>query len=329
MSEQTLTTDCQFCSVVSKTNREDPIGTVGTYDYWIVTELAQPWSEEIWQQDPTIRTVLAMLKNAIVNQGMKLRPIAIAPDKEYTHPGQTRVLFYSRPAQQFARYDKTEYLISDAQLVALVQALLGQSEELAQFVAYQHNSDHVRELLVCTHGNVDAACSRFGYPIYKTLRQNYAGANLRVWRCSHFGGHRFAPTLIDLPQGQGWGHLEPDMLDQLVYRQGPVADLRRFYRGWTGLSKFVQIVERELWMEMGWDWLSYPRTGQVMQQDDADPPRWAEVRLEFQSSNGKTGACDARVALTSEITTAFKSDQHLALETVPQYQVKHLELKSH
>ncbi|MEL6765324.1 MAG: sucrase ferredoxin, partial [Cyanobacteria bacterium J06607_6] len=46
MSEQTLTTDCQFCSVVSKINREDPIGTVGTYDYWIVTELAQPWSEE-------------------------------------------------------------------------------------------------------------------------------------------------------------------------------------------------------------------------------------------------------------------------------------------
>jgi len=39
--------------------------------------------------------------------------------------------------------------------------------------------------LVCTHGNVDVACSRFGYPIYEKLRKEYSDENLRVWRCSH------------------------------------------------------------------------------------------------------------------------------------------------
>ena len=57
--------------------------------------------------------------------------------------------------------------------------------------------------MVCTHGNIDAACARFGYPIYQQLRQNYATQSLRVWRCSHFGGHQFAPTLIDFPSGRG------------------------------------------------------------------------------------------------------------------------------
>ncbi|HHP7246312.1 MAG TPA: sucrase ferredoxin, partial [Elainellaceae cyanobacterium] len=235
MSEQTLSADCQFCSVVSQANGEDPIGSAGTHDYWIITELAQPWSEEIWQQNPTIRTILSMLKDAIANRGMKLRPVAIAADRDYSQPGYTRVLFYSRPAQQFARYDKTEYLIPDDQLVALIRALLDQSEELARFTSYQQDSHHIRELLVCTHGNVDVACSRFGYPIYQKLRQEYAGKTLRAWRCSHFGGHRFAPTLIDLPHGHYWGHVEPEILDALIDRRGSVADLRRFYRGWAGL----------------------------------------------------------------------------------------------
>ena len=38
------------------------------------------------------------------------------------------------------------------------------------------------------------------------------GSNLRVWQSAHFGGHRFAPTLIDLPIGHLWGHLDEEKL---------------------------------------------------------------------------------------------------------------------
>ncbi|MES1025305.1 hypothetical protein ABN584_20625 [Gloeocapsa sp. BRSZ] len=34
--------------------------------------------------------------------------------------------------------------------------------------------------------------------IYEKLRKEFATLeNLRVWHCSHFGGHQFAPTLDD------------------------------------------------------------------------------------------------------------------------------------
>ncbi len=42
------------------------------------------------------------------------------------------------------------------------------------------------------------------------------------------------------------------MLDLLVHRNGPVADLHPFYRGWCGLKQFEQIAEREIWMQEGW-----------------------------------------------------------------------------
>ncbi len=114
-------------------------------------------------------------------------------------------------------------------------ALLNQPEQLSKFQMFRQDNKSIRDLLVCTHGNHDVSCGRFGYPLYRTLKQDYADTKISVWQCSHFGGHQFAPTLLDMPEGRYWGHLEPEILDLLIYRQGSVADLRSFYRGWGGL----------------------------------------------------------------------------------------------
>ena len=42
MLTQDALVDCRFCSLVSKANGEDPIGTAGTADHWLVVEFAQP-----------------------------------------------------------------------------------------------------------------------------------------------------------------------------------------------------------------------------------------------------------------------------------------------
>ena len=53
-----------------------------------------------------------------------------------------------------------------------------------------------RDILVCTHGARDACCGKFGYGFYVEMRGLAAvrGDGVRVWRTSHLGGHRFAPT---------------------------------------------------------------------------------------------------------------------------------------
>jgi hypothetical protein len=350
-------TDCRFCSLVSKANGEDPIGSAPIADHWLVVELPQPWSARVFQEDPQIQSVLALLKTLAL-QGIRLRPIAIAPDREYSQPGYRRILYYHRPAQSFAQFKPQEYCLPEIEfgrlVMALLKRLLRQPHDLESFDRYRQVNNQTRDLLICTHGNVDAACARFGFPIYDKLRKIYAPlyqGQLRVWRCTHFGGHQYAPTLVDLPSGRYWGHLELSILDTLVFQQGDPADLYRFYRGWAGLNKFEQIAEREIWMQEGWDWLTYAKRGKLVKlgeprlktwlrwmarrlpysrlriwlertQQDAS---WAIVQIDYQSLDGEAiGSYQARVSISSQILTAIRSAERMDLVPVNQYQVTEL-----
>lgn len=332
MTSANLITDCRFCSIVSKSNGEDPIGTAYPCDTWLIMEVPLPWTEERFLEDCVLHQIHDLL-HEFDDQEVKLNPMAIAPDPEYSIPGFVRVFHYQRPVNGFAQFDKQEFLVPETQLFELANTLLKQPNQLYRFEAFRQPTNYRREIMVCTHGNVDVACARFGYPIYQTLRQEYAAKSngqLRVWRCSHFGGHQFAPTLVDLPTGHFWGHLEPNVLDILVQREQPVTALRQFYRGWSGLTKFEQIVEREIWMQKGWEWLNYSKYGQVLAQDssnkewDAD---WAEIRLNFTSPDGEVqGAYEARVEVCDHVMTAINSGNEQPLQEVKQYRVSRLTL---
>lgn len=350
-------TDCRFCSEISKANGEDPIGTAGTFDHWLILELKQPWSPTMWIEDP-MKSVTALIKKLIFKHGITIRPLAIAPDPEYSHTGQARLIYYHRPARLFTEYEKQEFIVPESELSGLASALLKHlmkvPNNLGNFQKYRQQTSHVREILVCTHANVDVACGRFGYPIYKKLRSEYAAnseGNLRVWRCSHFGGHQFAPTLIDLPEGRYWGHLEPDVLHLLVHKTGLVSDLRRFYRGWAGLGKLEQIVEREIWIQQGWDWLNNPKAGRILELDDVGIKkylykglqllpikqvqllldRWAKntssakILIEYTTADGTiTGAYQAKVEVKGKIMSALRSEKEIQLKSVNQYYVSNL-----
>ncbi|WP_414575205.1 sucrase ferredoxin [Anabaena sp. CCY 9402-a] len=346
--------DCRYCSVVSKANREDPIGTAGTVDEWLLVEVPQPWKTHLWEAKPQFQPLLQVVEK-LASQPIryfKTRLLAIAPDKTHTHPELVRVFHYKRPAKIFAQYTKQEYLLPLAQVAPLVEALLFQPRQLIRFQQYQQPTEHIREILICTHANYDRACGRFGYPLYKQLRKQYATENLRVWQTNHFGGHQFAPTLIDFPNGQVWGHLEIDILDCLIYRQGDVDQLRPFYRGWTGLSKFEQIAEREIWMQVGWDWLNYEKTGRILVQEEGgmkkkllksifkrlpcpkfkllverwnEQATWVKLEISYTSKDGnKWGTYSAIVKQTGIVTTKLKSGDDAPLASVNQYSIEEL-----
>ncbi|WP_414550675.1 sucrase ferredoxin [Anabaena sp. CCY 0017] len=327
ISTQKTHNNCRFCSEISQANGEDPIGSANNAEQYLIIEAAQPWPDNIWINPNSIpQSVLDPLQ-FIWGNGGSIRPLAIATDPEYSKPGYTRVFYYRRPAKFFAQFEKHEFIVPDALVGSLALALLKNPEELPNFEQYCQKTNHIREILVCNHGNVDAACSRFGYPIYQKLRSEYAAANnnnLRFWRCSHFGGHEFAPTLVDLPQGQYWGHLKPEILDLLVRRNGSVKELYPYYRGWGGLSFFEQIAEREIWMQEGWNWLEYHKAGQVLASDEINQ-EWADVRIDFSTADGNiSSAYQARVEVNGSVMTAWKSGANPTLEEVKQYRVRNL-----
>lgn len=253
----------QSCSLVARTAAEDPIGTARPFDRFLMLELPLPWppgmGTPVWETDRVpfpLRTALRSATRRTEERGLTMKTFAAAPDPEYSTPGLLRIICFDRAPGPAAPLTRTEHHIPTDQAPALIDALFTDDPAaLTPFAAYRDPAPH-RDLVVCTHASVDACCGTFGYPFFKQLRQTHGSTGtVRVWRISSFGGHRFAPTLVDFPEGRVWGNLTPDRMAQLVNRTGDPVDLMDLYRGWACLPHpGEQVLERELFRTYGWDW---------------------------------------------------------------------------
>jgi hypothetical protein len=70
-----------------------------------------------------------------------------------------------------------------------------------------------RQYFVCTNGQRDLCCARFGLPTYAALRERVGG---RAWQTTHVGGHRFAPNVLTLPQAAMYGRVQPGDVDAFL-----------------------------------------------------------------------------------------------------------------
>jgi len=253
-----------MCSQVTRALGEDPAGSTPVWERCLVMELAGPWEPDVAGS----RHFPALVREALAHaeaHGPPARLQCILPDPAYSEPGKTRLMLFTRPAGMFATHDCAEYLVPDADAPALAAALLDPlftpASPPVSFEQHRVSGKRQRDLLVCTHGSRDACCASLGFPLYKALREPAGGEGMRVWRTSHTGGHRFAPTLIDLPDGRYWAHLDGAAVDAVVRRQGDAVAMRRHYRGWAGVSGApAQVAEREAFLREGWRWLDYPKS---------------------------------------------------------------------
>ena len=315
----------RLCSVVSKAAGEDPAGCGAPFVGYLGIEVAPPWKHDV-TESPRFPELLRGAVERAQDAGVIGKFTALFPDPVYSREGYARALYLHKPPSPFVTYEKREYAVPEGEIVPLVEALAEGLDGLSSFERYEEDTSRVRDILVCTHGSHDACCGKFGYPVYETLRYGYAGASkrqLRVWRTSHIGGHRFAPTLIDFPEGRYWGHLEPEALEKLVLRKGPVSEIGRFYRGWAGLSgKFEQIAEREIFVREGWEWTRYLKNGKTLEADENEGR--AEVRIEYVTPGGNAGAYEATVEANGTVMTLCNSGPD-PLQEVKQYRISRLE----
>jgi hypothetical protein len=329
MDAQTKT----YCNCLAQQRGLDPVGYAGTFTDAIIVEVPLPWKREIMREpgalpQPILDLLALWLERYEAGEGYPHRPLVIAPDPDYSVPGFRRVLHFTRPDGLFAQFDRAEYLVPEAEVGPLVWALYQDQVSLPRFDAYRvAKADTLRDILVCTHGTVDAACARFGYPLYKHMRDTYAGDHLRVWRVSHFGGHVFAPTLMDMPSGHYWAYVENEQAARLIHREDDVSTMRGHYRGWAGLdNSFLHAAERDLWQRHGWEWFDFPKRGETLAQDD-DPehPQWAEVRIRYAPSQAAgEQICSVRVEESHRIVT-HPSTSHDDTYDYPQYRVARME----
>jgi hypothetical protein len=300
----------RMCSLVTRDGGEDPTGSVTAFNQLLVLELPLPWPRDVRAALPA--GVGAALDRADT-AGASYRLQAVVPDQRYTPDGLTRLIHVVRPAGSagMSVYDKTDFLIPRERLGDLVTALIGQPEALAGFNDCREPSTHIRDVLVCTHGTRDRCCGTFGYPVYNRLRRAFESdptALSRIWRTSHLGGHRFAPTLVDLPDGRAWAHLDEAAVSRLERRDGLLPDLRRHYRGWAALgSEPEMIAERAVLAREGWAWTTRASRGEITSPTDPVTGRTG-VRLWFTGPGGVGPSYyDAVVEPTGVVTRGLSS----------------------
>ena len=292
-----------LCSAFSAANNEEPGGSAPSWKRCVVIELEEPWESDVARSSHFPPAVSDILSNA-ERRGAPTRLQCMTPDPEHSVEGHSRVMYFSRPDGPFATFRKEEFVVPVDDVGDLVGGLLEQREGLHRFERYRQDTSQFRDILVCTHGTHDVCCATLGYPVYRLLRNEYArrmADSIRVWRVSHIGGHRFAPNLVDMPEGRNWVRMGHDDLRSLISRDSPVSELRKFYRGWVGLdSPYEQLVEREIFMREGWGWAGRMVTSRLVGTGN-DQER-AEVRIEFADSNGGgSGAYEATVERTGSV----------------------------
>ena len=286
----------QRCSGFARAEDLDPAGTAGSYRGYVALDVPLPWPQEITDH-PEIAPVATALTQA------DLRVQGVVPDPGRS-PAQRRMLTFLRPDGPFAGYLTVEWAVAATDVTAALAAVAGPAgpngsdvdagvpagATAGPAVRVAEGEAAGRHVLVCTHGRRDACCGSLGTRLATALPG--LGAGVHVWRTSHTGGHRFAPTAVLLPEGTAWAYLDLDTLVGISDRTLDLGEAARRYRGCTGLAgPEVQAADREALRTVGWRWLDHRRTGTVLGRDGGA----TRVRLDGVAPDGTPTSFEATV----------------------------------
>ncbi|MBW4668664.1 MAG: sucrase ferredoxin [Cyanomargarita calcarea GSE-NOS-MK-12-04C] len=256
--------DNLFCSDNSRKVREDMIGSASNHQIYILVECPPPWASDAFNSR-WVPNSLSLLVEELKRLKLPIKFLLIA--NNYSHKiDHTTLLIYQKKEGLSNGYSKQEFRLANIEQVA---------PTVRKWLLYRHSSCEIdtaatRDILVCTHGSHDQCCARYGNPFYyhasETISDFKKQQNVRIWKSSHFGGHRFAPTIVDLPEGRYYGGVDQESFQSILTRTGDIEFLNQVYRGWGIIPTSIQVLERELILRHGWDWFNYKVAGEIIQE---------------------------------------------------------------
>jgi hypothetical protein len=231
------------CTRVARALGYRPAGTAGSSAAFVLVEAPLPWPSDVGSHP-----FLAPLASVVGGAGGRLQ--AVVPPAG-ADPGTTTVVVLRRAPVGFDRAERT---VPNDDVAPALAALLADRPAPGERTPLA-SQGQVRDLLVCTHGSRDVCCGADGMRLYGELvARDLPG--VRLWRTSHTGGHRFAPTALTFPDGRAWAWLDPDLVQGIVERSVPADVAAAHDRGSTALADpFAQAAESAVFRVEGWGWL--------------------------------------------------------------------------
>ncbi len=184
-----------YCS--EESGHEPMPGTADRVDAWLLLEYHPAWKARAIDDGDLSADTRRWLEYSIgqaAADGLKVRPQLIRqPEIDRNH-----ITLFVGLRDRLLCFQGDDYRFLQALDLSAVLA----DPQCYEGIAEPH-------YFVCTNGQRDVCCARFGLPVYAGLR---ARVGERVWQVTHLGGHRFAPNVLVLPQGVLYGRVAEDTL---------------------------------------------------------------------------------------------------------------------
>ena len=225
--DREMTMQREYCAEVACAEAEPMPGTADVVDVWIMLEYLPAWTAKATSDNAlaaSTRVWLKRLSGEVVARGLKPR-LQFIRRPELERAGVTLMIAAN---DALHRIEASGYDALSARSLDDVLAV---------------TALRARHYFVCTNGQRDVCCARFGLPTYAALRERVGD---RVWQTTHVGGHRFAPNVLTLPQAALYGRVLPTDVDAFVDAIEQDRLATHWLRGRTHHAAEMQAVEAAL-----------------------------------------------------------------------------------
>ncbi|MDT7602977.1 MAG: hypothetical protein QOF61_974 [Acidobacteriota bacterium] len=227
-----------YCAELSRGSGEQVFGTASTGEVWLLVEYPYGWGAHALESSalsPAVKSHLSDLLKTIPRSRLLFIKQHARPDGRFN-------FFVVRAREQ--RPYVVELTLSDYEDLRSVNvAAIAAGESTGGGVLMRDPL-----YLVCTHGRRDKCCAKFGYALYKHLRER-AGAS--VWQSSHVGGDRFAANLLCFPHGLFYAHVTHEAGARIMEEYGRGRIVLENYRGRACYTQQLQAAEYFVRVESG------------------------------------------------------------------------------
>jgi hypothetical protein len=212
-----------LCSNFSLLAGEPLPGTAPVGQIWFLLEYNGPWENKAFESSliaPAVKNALSALlqrtagaklllirsRSAARMEGQRIQ----SPASMRTGPGTTLFIALAGERRSLLyRFNLNTYAdILRIDFPAVLEAS----------PVYDTHLTQEQLVLVCTHGRRDRCCARYGLVIFDEMiaAAAHTGQAVRIWQCSHVGGHRFAANVAVFPHAVFYGRVKPADASTLV-----------------------------------------------------------------------------------------------------------------
>lgn len=285
-----------LCCDLSEEMNEPLAGTAVTSSVWLMLEYTRPWRAKATSDNELSAPVMDWLNTGAAALNGRVQFI-----RQFRVDADVLTFFVG---------------VNDETQPRLYEFHLGSYDDLfeldlAAIVAgdgrYEPHLVTGQRYFVCTNGKRDRSCAVYGAALYRALTEKTQAS---VWMTTHLGGHRFAATLLSLPDGVCYGRVKPDDVARLLQITQRHDIWLEKSRGWTGYSSIAQLADIYLRQKTGQTQLA---AFNLIETRETGNGRW---QVQFKS---KTGQNHTVILEANDPMSVYASSGSPIVKEVPQF----------